>query len=105
MVTRKNLRLRIESFLEDLRKLGYNPERVLLFGSYAKGTASELSDIDLAIWDKNFSGCLPEDAEKIVSVLVKHPGIEVHTYKAGETANDDPFIGEIIKTGKVPEEI
>lgn len=29
--------------------LGYNPEKIFLFGSYAKGTPSEDSDIDLLI--------------------------------------------------------
>ena len=29
--------------------LGYNPEKIFLFGSYAKGTPSEDSDIDLLV--------------------------------------------------------
>ena len=39
----------IQRFCEELRKMGVVCERVLLFGSQAKGAASEGSDIDLFV--------------------------------------------------------
>ena len=39
----------IQRFCEELRKMGIACERVLLFGSQAKGAASEGSDIDLFV--------------------------------------------------------
>ena len=39
-----------------LKKRGIKPERLILFGSYAKGKASEFSDIDLLVISSDFSG-------------------------------------------------
>jgi predicted nucleotidyltransferase len=89
----------IGKLIEDLRKNGYNPARVILFGSVAKGKAHAHSDIDVAIWDEQFTGCRPIDIEAMVKILHRHPRVEVHTYPAGETGEDNPFIKEIENHG------
>ena len=46
----------IQRFGEVLKSKGIIPENIILFGSYAKGTASEYSDIDLVIVSQDFAG-------------------------------------------------
>jgi predicted nucleotidyltransferase len=99
MVTIRTAKIKIENLLADLKLIGYQPTRAILFGSVAKGTAHNLSDVDVAIWDEKFTGCLPEDYEQIAKVLRNHSRVEVHTFHASETKEDNPFIGEIEKTG------
>lgn len=89
----------IAKLIDDLRLSGYHPSRVILFGSVAKGKAHSHSDIDVAIWDQLFTGCRPIDIESIIKILHRHPRVEVHTYPAEETGEDNPFIKEIEKHG------
>lgn len=89
----------VNAFLADLQTAGYAPMRVILFGSYANGRPHEHSDIDLAIWDERFTGLGTIDIVPILSIISKYPAIELHSYSVLETAAEDPFIGEIEKTG------
>ncbi len=89
-----------KEFVDELKKQGFSPNRAILFGSYAKGVAHEHSDIDLAVWDDRFSGCLPADIELIIPSKKKfHTSLEVHTFHTSESTNTNPFIGEIERTG------
>jgi predicted nucleotidyltransferase len=99
MLTQRIALKHINDFLNDLKAVGYTPEKAFLFGSVAKGSARETSDIDLAVWDKKFSGCLAEDYEPIKKILRKHFLIELHTFPSQENEFDNPFISEIEKTG------
>ena len=101
MLTRKALNQRIEDFVADLRTAGYTPSRVLLFGSYAKGHPNEASDVDLAVWDKKFTGCGTEDIEPIVSIISKYPLLELHTFSEQDTESNNPFVKEILRHGVV----
>ncbi len=51
-----NLERIIKAFRRELKKMGIRSERVVVFGSYANGTAREDSDIDLFVvsrdWEK-----------------------------------------------------
>ena len=42
------------SYINELRKPGINPERTILYGSYAKGEQKEYSDIDIIIISDDF---------------------------------------------------
>jgi uncharacterized protein len=100
MFTRKSLKIIIHEFILELKSKGYNPSKVVLFGSYAKGRPHEHSDIDLAIWDDKFTGCIPLDVESLIKLKIKFPTLlELHTYHSSETVESDPFIGEIEKHG------
>ena len=46
----------IQYLTEELQKSGVNIDSVHLFGSYAHGTASEESDIDIAVISPDFRG-------------------------------------------------
>lgn len=100
MFTRKSLKNIIYEFVLELKSKGYNPSKVILFGSYAKGQPHQHSDIDLAVWDEKFTGCIPMDVESLIKLKVKFPSLlELHTYHSSETVESDPFIGEIEKHG------
>lgn len=45
----------IQKFKEALAKQGINADKIILFGSHARGTASKYSDIDLVVISKDFA--------------------------------------------------
>lgn len=99
MVTIRVAKERVKNLMADLRHVGYNPTRAMLFGSVAKGTATSLSDIDVALWAPQFVGCTPIDYEPILPVLRNYKRLELHTFHADENAQNNPFIEEIEKHG------
>ena len=99
--TKKKLYYHIYRFLEDLKQAGYTIDSAILFGSYANGYPDDYSDIDLAVWSPMFSDNPFEDKEKIRPLLQQYTPLQLHPYPSNETAMDDPFIGEIERTGKV----
>ncbi|MFN0177057.1 MAG: nucleotidyltransferase family protein [Saprospiraceae bacterium] len=99
MVTRTNALSQISKLLKDLSDLGYHPTQAYLFGSVALGQQHEYSDIDLAIWDEQFSGCLTIDYEPIKHILTRFPLIELHTFAAADDETTHPWAKEIIKKG------
>ena len=79
-------------------------DKALLFGSYAKGYATEQSDVDICFFLKNYNGkrrvdiivqILDIDREKYCRV-----GFEPIVFETGEIKNNNPFIKEILATGK-----
>jgi len=101
MLTRKALNQRVAGFIADLKAAGYSPSRVVLFGSYAKGKPHEFSDIDLAVWDKKFTGCGTVDIEPIASIVSKYPLLELHPFSLEDTESNNPFVKEILRQGVV----
>jgi predicted nucleotidyltransferase len=87
----------VRQFVLELTTAGYNPEVVFLFGSYANGKPSIWSDIDVAVWDEKFSGCLPLDVEDLKSLLSKFSNIELHTFSLED--QESPLIREIRQSG------
>ncbi|MCX6250313.1 MAG: nucleotidyltransferase domain-containing protein [Bacteroidetes bacterium] len=86
-------------FINELRQLGYNPQKAYLFGSIANGMIHEDSDIDLALWDDKFSGSLVIDYEPIKKILVKYTLLELHTFNTLDDETSNPFIAEILIRG------
>ncbi len=97
MLTKKKIEQRITKLLLDLILAEINPTKVMLFGSYAKGLATDQSDMDLAVWAEQFTGYRSNDIERISPIISKYPLLELHPFKANETTN--PFIEEILQTG------
>lgn len=57
----------LEQILEQVKKIGekYHAEQVILFGSFAKGTATKYSDIDIAVSGVKKIEFLRQEIEKI----------------------------------------
>jgi predicted nucleotidyltransferase len=78
-------------------------DKAVLFGSYAKGTADEMSDIDICFFLENYGG------KERFDIMMELFGIS-HSYKGAffepivfetsEIENDNPFVKEILRTGK-----
>jgi uncharacterized protein len=54
--TETEIREIIFRYAEELKKLGITSHKILLYGSYAKGSAREDSDIDLIVISESFEG-------------------------------------------------
>ena len=54
--TRIEIEKIIRSFQEALKNQGIKTDKIILFGSYAKGVANKYSDIDLIIVSRDFDG-------------------------------------------------
>ncbi|MDX2196392.1 MAG: nucleotidyltransferase domain-containing protein [Cytophagales bacterium] len=74
VLTQKRLYAHIHEFLTELAQHVYIPTKVILFGSYVNWVTQEYSDIDLALWHKDFTGVNFMDYEPFVHLVNKyHP--------------------------------
>ena len=78
----------------------YKIEAVILFGSYAKGTENEDSDIDIAIVLSDFNDII-EDGAKLIGLTWKiDTRIEPHPILSEDYKKvSNPFVREVVDTG------
>jgi uncharacterized protein len=80
-------------------------EKIILYGSYAKGTPRAHSDIDLAIISPDFKGKKMFEIQGILAGLLAQylSAAEMIGYSSDEfrAATPETFLGEIKRTGKV----
>ena len=93
----------IEEYTQSLKKLGVNTERVILYGSFAKGQERLDSDIDVIVVSKDFQRMnLRERSEVlgIAAVRIMRP-IEAKGYTSEEIkeASQASFLKEILEVG------
>jgi predicted nucleotidyltransferase len=79
-------------------------DKVYLYGSYANMTAQWDSDVDLCFFSDSFS---PQEIMQIIGRLFelkrqynKYICLEPNAFPLSELYNDNPFIKEILRTGK-----
>lgn len=82
----------------------FNPQKIILFGSYAYGQPHPDSDVDLlVIMDTSLSGV--QQSIKILQAVQYRFGIDLlvytPTFLEQRLAIGDPFVNEIINNGKV----
>lgn len=92
----------VEQLVRDL--LPYGPERIILFGSTARGDTDEYSDIDVIVikgTDKSFVHRLVE-AGSYISLPVR---VDIFVYTPEEfeamIEEENPFIQSALKDGRV----
>ena len=95
----------IKQYIEQLTKIGIHPERIILYGSYAKGTAKPYSDIDLVIISKDLEKWPGIERLQFLSraTLYVDAPLEVLGYTPKEIkdhGDESIFWEEISKTGK-----
>ena len=101
MFTKRALNTLLAAFWQELVEKGFQPEKLILFGSYANGNVHAYSDVDVAVWSPVFRGEF-EDFEKAIPVLRNYPKIQAKLYPSfADEDNFDPFIEEITRTGEV----
>ena len=95
----KSIMESIQKYIEKISQY-YKIEAIILFGSYAKGTENEESDIDIAIVSSDFNDII-DDGAKLIGLTWKiDTRIEPHPItKEDYEKVSNPFIEEIINTG------
>ncbi len=77
----------------------YRIENVILFGSYAKGTNREDSDIDLAIIFDSIRDIIDMQIELLQMRTDDDLMIEPHPFSISDFQISNPVVSEILKTG------
>jgi predicted nucleotidyltransferase len=99
MVTRETAIETAKSFVNDCLLNGLLFEKVLLFGSAAKNSAHEWSDIDLLLVSHQFGDNIFENLKLYSKINIKYPIIETHPYPTKYFKQGDEFIDKISKEG------
>ena len=91
----------VENYANDVKDV-FPVEKVILFGSYAKGMADEQSDIDVCFFLNSFGDKRRIDILKeLLGLMRKYRGVyfEPTVFPTSEIQNDNPFVKEILRTG------
>ena len=101
MLTRNAAIKTVKNYAKEINKTGVNLRKVILFGSFAKGTQHEWSDIDVALVADDFTGVGILDTPRFSRINLQAPYIRIEpiTYPTDYFRESDPFIEEIINTG------
>jgi uncharacterized protein len=95
-----NILEKIKRYILRLEENKIHIEKAVLFGSYAKETYNEWSDIDLALVSKSFQGIRYNDIEKIRKFKFDIDySISPLPYTIEDFNDEDLFVKEIKETG------
>jgi uncharacterized protein len=83
----------------------YKPEKIILFGSAARGDAAPDSDVDLLIIKRDTPPFSADRIMEVSSLIERDVPVDFLVYRPEEFEKrislGDPFIGLILKEGKV----
>ena len=76
-------------------------DKVYLFGSYAKGTADKLSDVDVVFFLRDYGGKTRFDVGVQLLKLCRDykAYFEPLVFETSEIERNNPFVNEIMRTG------
>jgi len=77
-----------------------NPQAVVLFGSHARGTAHQDSDIDIAVILNGFTGDYLETSKQLYK-LRRNISADIEPVLLDTTQDDSGFVAEVMRTGQV----
>lgn len=96
----KNILEIIMKYIQELSK-EISIDKVIIFGSYAKNTYNEDSDIDIAIFSKDFK--TTSIIEDMSFLLIKTSGLGIdlqpQPFTLDDYSNPDGLVKEILDTG------
>jgi len=103
MLTRDAVIDIVRNYAHEIQGHGIHLRTVILYGSFAKGTHHEWSDIDVALVADEFTGFTFNDCKLYSGLGIKKPYIRIEekTYQTEYFNEGDPFIDEIKKDGIV----
>ncbi len=93
--------MNLDLFTEPLKKI--NPQKVILFGSYAYGMPTASSDIDLLVVMET-SEPFHKRIQRIRSLLPKNKAVDLIVLTPGEYQQSkfkNPLVKEIVEKGRV----
>ena len=100
---KKKLDKYLDQIVENLKK-NYTPEKIILFGSYSKGNATEESDLDLILIKKTKKHPIWRRVEARKASKLKIP-MDIIVYTPDEfeklLKQNSFFIRDIVHSGKV----
>lgn len=98
-----SLSQKIQWLLEDLK--AYQPEKIILFGSAARGDVDEYSDLDVAIIKRTTAPFVARSVEAVKLLRRGIGPVDLFVYTPEEFSrmreNENPFIESILKEGAV----
>ncbi|MDR2232631.1 MAG: nucleotidyltransferase domain-containing protein [Tannerella sp.] len=77
----------------------FDCQKIILFGSYAKGNARKDSDIDIAIVFSDFDNRMDRQVELMKLTRQIDTRIEPHPFREIDFVYSNPFVNEIVKHG------
>lgn len=92
----------IYDYISDVKKV-FPIDKSYLYGSYAKGTANEDSDIDICFFSSSFNGKKSVDISfELLRLARKYSDydIEPRGFPTSAIDEENPFIKEILRTGR-----
>ncbi len=96
----KNDALRIARQYASVIKTNYDCRQVFMFGSYAKGTNREESDIDIAVILKEFDNPIDIQLELMRLRRKIDSRIEPHPFREKDFNITNPVVSEILQYGQ-----
>ncbi len=81
-------------------KSKYDSARIILFGSYAKGTFNKDSDIDIAVVLKDYSNLIHTQLDLMRLRRKIDSRIEPHPFRERDFNITNPMVYEIVKYGQ-----
>lgn len=95
----------IKQYTSKLVDLGMGVERVILFGSYAKGHPREDSDIDLIVVSKDFEKMNIRERLEILGIasarIMQPIQAKGYTPQEMESKEKDSFLAEVLESSKI----
>jgi predicted nucleotidyltransferase len=91
----------VKKYVDDVRNF-FPVEKVLLYGSYAKGNATDQSDVDVCFFLTTFGGKRRvEIISKLLMPTYKYEEIDIEpfAFEISELYDDNPFVKEVLRTG------
>ena len=84
----------------EIIKDNFDFQKLILFGSHAKGNPHEESDIDIAIVFSDYTNRLDRQLELMKMTRKVDSRIEPHPFREKEFEISNPFVNEIMTYGK-----
>jgi len=75
-------------------------QKIILFGSYAKGNYREDSDIDIAVIFSDYNNRLDRQLELMKLTRKVDARIEPHPFREKDFETSNPFVNEIVTFGQ-----
>jgi len=91
--------IKVSEFIEAIKNK-YHPQKVVLFGSYAKGTYTQNSDIDVAVIVDEIHGDFLEETQGLYKIRRKID-LSIEPVLLEVNGDNSRFLEEILSTGEV----
>ena len=92
-----------QQYIADVKK-AMHIDKVYLYGSYARGTQEENSDVDICFFSRAFETRRTLDVlTELFYLKIKYDKdilIEPYAFPVSELYSDNPFVKEILRTGR-----